>query len=801
MLKQLAERLVVTLSSDASEHDAQRERRAVLDELAPTAPLVWRRFLERHAPRVQRGGVPTLLALAEAEPATSEIGAAARAHLAQYPVARPALVAATRCVRDACVRTLEPLPRVVLECAHLAPGESVVYAAGYGALHRFDLVTGEVRSSEPVDDANPRWLVATAGGPIITASDDGAIHHWDHEMLTAKKAGQVRGEIVGLALSPDGNQLAIATEDGLQLADPNGRNPRTLIHEACAGAPAFDASGARIAMVTLDGGVRVADVASGKAGRTLATSSPIEAVAFHPDGRLLASSEDGVEVWDASAGKRIATLTAPRHGARSVSGVDHIAIAADGRTVITGGASDDILVWDLERGAAHGTLVTGTLDALGLFLLRDGRVVTLEHDGARLWDLAALDVMPPPRRTIGGITFVDDTRLLVSDTREVRLHAASDLAVIARVEAPPLLGGLDRVAVTVAPDRRHVAIWAGDELVVRDTASLAETWRFSTRSDEEYDEDSYEDRSILDVAFEGPHLAITTAHERRARVVRVDGTPVATRTASPTGDLEERAHHMPLDRTRTLAWEHDVLSLHDTRAGDERARWVAAAPIHDLAVAPSAALVALATTVGSLELVRWHAGPPALVVRRAAPAPDEIDDAEPDDEIDEMFAADMKGLPADGVERLRALIACAADALPLQEEEYLAAALALANELRDRVPADLQRELGIALVETADDVLAKKGVALLRQAVDAGSVEALFDLGLELFHGDYVKAKPNEGFALLARAAERDHGGAAAELAVIYKDGLSVPKDAKLAKQWYDRATQAGHDWADDERW
>lgn len=624
---------------------------------------------------------------------------------------------------------------------------------------------------------------------------------------------------------------------------------------------------------------------------------------------------------------------------------------------------------------------------------------------------SARDVEPPPRQRIKGIAFIDDDRLVAGYTREMRVHATPDLATRTRIKTPLLRDDPDRVAVVVSPDGRHVATWAGDELVVRDTGSMTETWRFATTVetsaddyDDPYAEDDYEDRSLRAVVFVGPHLAFATAHEKVIHIVRTDGTPVASlaghhsapdalhvaangtlvscswsdvivwkldgstatiahrqsihgiiadgvaatalspdaksfalegtegfvntdlATGEATRKVRERGSNgsalvftpdgrsvvglvgdelrirdastgevrasfsgieafelrMLPDGTRVLVWAceslsggTDTLSLFDVATGHELARWITAAPIHDVAVSPSGDLIAIATTAaGSLELIRWHEGPPALVVRSPAPKEDdyEEDDFEEDgaDDSDTMPAPDLEGLPSAPVERIHALLARASEVRRREEPAYLSAAASILEELRGSLPADryaqLQHAVGLPLVRTDANEQKEVGIAMLLEAIEADNLDAMFDVGLELARGVSLAFKPDVGRELMERAAERDHPRAlhfvaiqyiqdpakklamvtraaelgvpwsrtrladwalqgtfgppdperafalytqvadreeraAAGLAILYKHGLGVAKDAELAKHWYDRAAKAAHDWSADDRW
>jgi WD40 repeat protein len=396
-----------------------------------------------------------------------------------------------------------------------------------------------VRSLPPGAGQVTAVALGPGGRRLAIGSADGSVKLWD--VATGKELPRLHGhttKILAVAFSPDGTRLATAGEkeaamriwegatgqevrsipapppsevcclawspDGKRLAA--GGEPKEVegigALEILQFAARFAASGGKLQMLG------VWDAQSGRKILTLQHDDSVNAVAWSPDGRQLASagSDKSVRVWGAATGRETLTL------AWQPEWVTALAWGPDGKWLASSGINDMIRVWDTRTATERMAFVGGPTVPAGLAFSPDGRrlvgatangVVTFwpttgspdsltvplpdaafataafspdghllavpSGSGVKVWDLAA----GKTTRTLGGNPLADffggdvtrvawspDGKRLASasldDTVRVWDLAAGKVVMTSMANMPAALGH-NVLSMTFSPDSRYLA--------------------------------------------------------------------------------------------------------------------------------------------------------------------------------------------------------------------------------------------------------------------------------------------------------------------------------------------------------
>jgi len=453
--------------------------------------------------------------------------------------------------------------------AHFSPdGRWVLTGSRDGATRLWDARSGELAAQPLLHAASlERVDFSHDGRWAVTAAADGTSRVWDLRVDYARP--QQLPEPVRFAFfAGQGLEVVALLQDGTaRLWDLLAGTSAALApgnRQVLAVAPLADG---RLAALALDADGRTLRVWDGKTGKPVSaaieegpTRQAFGAVVSADGERVLLRVPEGVHIWDARSGERVASLADTAGG---------LSISEDGRLVLGSGPAG-VDVWETRTGRKVGEIhqemtYAAAFGAHGRFILLQGAAHRLQ-----LFDAATRRPVGVPLHQEGrprGIAFSRDAKRLVATSwgGEVKAWRVEDGKVLCRLHIPTLADPLDAeagVAAAISADGRRI--------LSRSPEGWAEVW--DLEACQQLSESLWQPGSwVRDAGFSDDGARILTVDDKGfARVWEMPETSAAD--SGPLAEAAEAVGGFEVDESgNAVPIAEPVARLQQLRAASARA--------------------------------------------------------------------------------------------------------------------------------------------------------------------------------------------------------------------------------------
>jgi WD40 repeat protein len=297
-----------------------------------------------------------------------------------------------------------PLPISVMKhqdsvsnAAFSPDGDRLVTSSDDNTTRIWDAYSGKELISLEIDSLVNFVAFSPDGNHVATASRDKTARIWDAYSGIELARVEHDSPVNSIAFSPDGKRMATASDDNTsRICDAySGKELIRIELNGSVNSVAFSPDGNHVATASRDKTARIWDASSGKELARMEHGSSVKSIAFSSDGKRVATAsgemydlsqegpDNAARIWDASSGKEIARM-------EHISPVNSIAFSPDGKIVATASDYKYVFIWDAFSGKElermeHGSSVNS------IEFSPDGiRLATASYDNtARVWDVTS----------------------------------------------------------------------------------------------------------------------------------------------------------------------------------------------------------------------------------------------------------------------------------------------------------------------------------------------------------------------------------------------------------------------------